>query len=84
MTMTDKNLQLADVELAIDNDKVVLTSDEAAKLIGVAPAMIRRLVKEDPTFPHFYSGKRRVRIPKNAFIAWINKYSNEPWDTKAK
>lgn len=53
-------------------DKLAYTLKEAAKAIQVSYPTIRKMLRENPDFPHFHNG-REYRIPCDAFKEWVNK-----------
>lgn len=57
------------IDISIDNNKNILTADDARKILGVGKTTIYRLLAEKQ-IQHFYIGKA-IRIPKSALIEFI-------------
>ncbi len=58
----------------LNSGKVVLSTAEAGELMGISTQTVRKLAKI-PGFPKFTSG-RKILIPRDAFIEWVNDYRN--------
>lgn len=54
--------------------RLTINIDEAAKLLGVSYNTMLNLVHRKD-FPKIQAAKRRILIPKEAFIKWVNETS---------
>lgn len=52
-------------------EKSTLTINEAAKHSGIGQQELRWQAKNNPKFPCFVVGKRKILIERNLFEAWI-------------
>ena len=56
-----------------DIPKLAFTVDETAFALGVSASTVRKIVRDDPTFPYVRIGKR-ILINRDALAKW--------WDEK--
>ncbi len=53
-------------------NRITYSLDEAARLMGIAATNLRRIERTDPTFPSIRITPRRIIIPRDALLAWMN------------
>lgn len=53
-------------------EKLTLTIQETADLIGICPSRVYKLIKQDPTFPAVVLGKKQYKIVADKLQNWLD------------
>lgn len=56
---------------------VTLNCDQVAKTLGVSRKVAYRLTRQKG-FPSIRVGQKRICVPRDRFIEWINRCADEP------
>lgn len=56
---------------------VMLKADDVAAVMGISRATAFTLVK-DPSFPSIRVGPKRIVIPRDKFLSWLEEQADKP------